>query len=165
MGFNTWHAIANILNFILFVIIIAKYAGPAIQRSLKDREEATKAAIREAENARKAAEQALSATQARLAGVDKELADLVAGARDLAAKQAASLEATGREDAERLRVAARAEIERERQSAVNDIRRLLMQQAFERAARELQGAMTVERQRELVGGLIQKVGDGSLALK
>ena len=165
MGFNTWHAIANILNFVLFAIVIAKFAGPPIQRSLKEREEAAKAAVREAEEARKAAEQALSATQARLANVDLELAELVAGARDLAGKQAASLEAAGREEADRLRNAARAEIERERQSAVNDIRRLLMQQAFERAALELQGAMTVERQRELVGGLIQKVGDGSLALK
>lgn len=165
MGFNTWHAIANIINFLLFVIVIAKFAGPAIKKGVADREEATKAAIREAEEARKAAEQALSATQARLANVDKELADLVAGARDLAGKQAASLEAAGREEADRLRASARAEIERERQSAVNDIRRLLMQQAFERAASDLRGAMTVERQRELVGGLIQKVGDGSLALK
>lgn len=165
MGFTTWHAIANIVNFLLFVIVVAKFAGPAIQKALHDREEATKASIRDAEAARKAAEQALSATQARLANVDKELADLVADARVLAGKQAASLEAAGREEADRLRVAAKSEIERQRQGAVNDIRALLMEQAFERAAAELRAGMTADRQRELVGGLIQKVGDGSLALK
>lgn len=165
MGFNTWHAIANILNFLLFVIVIAKFAGPVLKKNLADREEATRAAIRDADDARKAAEQALSATQARLANVDKELADLVAGARDLAGKQAASLEAAAREEADRLRASARAEIERERQAAVNDIRRLIMQQAFDRASQDIRGAMTVERQRELVGSLIQKVGDGSLAFK
>ena len=165
MGFTHWHAIANIVNFLLFVIVIAKFAGPAIQNALHDREEATKASIRDSEAARKAAEQALSATQARLANVDKELADLVAEARVLAGKQAASLEAQGRDEADRLRTAAIAEIERQRQGAVNDIRRLLMEQAFERAAVELRAGMTADRQRELVGGLIQKVGDGSLALK
>lgn len=165
MGFTAWHAIANIINFLLFVIVVAKFAGPAIQKALHDREEATKASIRDAEAARKAAEQALSATQARLANVDKELAGLVADARVLAGKQAATLEAASRDEAERLRTAAKTEIERQRQGAVNDIRALLMEQAFERAAAELRAGMTADRQRELVGGLIQKVGDGSLALK
>jgi F-type H+-transporting ATPase subunit b len=165
MEFTNWHAVANIVNFLLFVVIVAKFAGPPLAQALQDTREATFRAIREAAESRGSAEQTLAATQTRLGSVDAELAALVADAREMAAKQAAKLELTAQAEVERLRAAAQAEIERERQAAVNDLRQLMADQAFERAVRQLQMMMTPERQRDLVAGLIQKVGDGSLALK
>lgn len=165
MEFTTWHAIANIFNFLLFAIVIAKFAGPVVAKTLEDSASAAWLSLRSAQDGRAAAEASLSETRERLSNVDAELAALVADARDLAAKQAARLEAAGREEAERLRASARDEIERERQAAVQDLRRSLLVQAFERAARELRGSVSAERQRALVSSLIQKVGDGSLALK
>jgi F-type H+-transporting ATPase subunit b len=165
MEFTNWHAIANVVNFLLFAIVIAKFAGPVIAKTLEDSANATWASIRTAEDGRAAAEQALSETRERLAHVDRELADLIAEAREVATRQAARLEASGREEAERLRGSARDEIARERQAAVQDLRRMLLEQAFERASREMRGGVTADRQRGLVSELIQKVGDGSLALK
>lgn len=165
MSFTSLHAIANIINFFLFVFVVVKFAGPAVQKNFADRQQAVLDAIREATLANRKAVESLGETRARLANVDTELATLLSDARRVGEMQAANLEEAGRQEAERLRATAKADIERERQAAVQDIRHLLMRQAFERAALELQQSMTAERQRELVNGLLQKVGDGSLALK
>ncbi|MDB5100794.1 MAG: hypothetical protein JWM80_5215 [Cyanobacteria bacterium RYN_339] len=165
MGFTDLHAIANIVNFVIFVVIVAKFAGPPIAKNMNERRQAVLDAIREATEASNQATVALGETKTRLSGVDAELANLLTESKRMGAIQAAVIDEAGKAEAERIRVSAKAEIERERQAAVQEIRSLLMRQAFERAALELQQSMTPERQRELVNGLIQKVGDGSLALK
>lgn len=165
MGFNTVHAIANIFNFVLFLIVIVKFAGPAIRQNVEDRHRATMAAIGEAEEARRLANAGLVATQERLATIDQDLAEVVSQSAQIAARQAAVIADTARQETERMRIHARGEIERERQAAVQDIRAIMLEQAFERAAAELRQQMNAERQRDLVGNLIQKVGDGSLAIK
>ena len=165
MNSLTLQIIANLFNFALFVWVLVKFALPAVKKVLADRHEATMAAIGAAEQAKLQATQALEATQARLAGSEAEFARLLEQAKQIAAAQATAIEETSRLEAERLKAAATAEISRERQAAVEAIRRLTLQQAFERAKAELQQQMNPERQRELVSGMIQKVGDGSLALK
>jgi F-type H+-transporting ATPase subunit b len=165
MSFDIWHAIFNVVNFLLFIILVVKFGGPAVVSNLDERRKAVLEAIKDATEANKAAVASLAETKARLSGVDGELAGMLEDAKRIGAMQAAALEEAGKAEAERLRAAAKAEIERQRQAAVQDVRALLMRQAFERAALELQQSMTADRQRELVNGLIQKVGDGSLALK
>jgi F-type H+-transporting ATPase subunit b len=164
MSFGLLHAIANIVNFLLFVFIVVKFAGPPIAKNVEDRRQAALDAIKEATEANRKALASLDDTRARLANVDGELATMLDDARKIGLMQAASIEEATRQDIERLHLAAKAEIERQRQGAVQEVRSLLMRQAFERAALELQQSMTPERQRELVNGVVQKVGDGSLAL-
>jgi F-type H+-transporting ATPase subunit b len=164
MSFGLLHGIANILNFLLFVFIVVKFAGPPIAKNVEDRRQAALDAIKEATESNRKAIAVLADTQARLANVDGELATMLEDARKIGLSQAASMEESTRADVERLHIAAKAEIERQRQAAVQEVRSLLMRQAFERAALELQQSMTVERQRELVNGVVQKVGDGSLVL-
>jgi F-type H+-transporting ATPase subunit b len=161
----TLQIIGNIVNFVLFLAVVVKFAGPAVKKTLRERHEATVTAIRAAEEAKQAAQASLDATNARLAGMDAEFANLLAQAKDIAALQGKAIEEASRAEAERLKASARAEIERERQTAVNEIRQAVMRQAFERATAELQQQMNADRQRELVNAMIQKVGDGSLALK
>lgn len=158
-------AIANVFNFLLFLFVLIKFAGPTVQKFLRQRHDETMAMIREAEEAKRQADAALVETQRRLSGVDAELADLLKQARAMAAEQGETIAQTAALDAERLKASAKGEIDRERQAAVSEIRQLLMQQAFDRATAELQQSMNPERQRQLVAGLIQKVGDGSLALQ
>jgi F-type H+-transporting ATPase subunit b len=161
----TLQIVGNLFNFALFAFVMVKYAGPAIKKVLAERHEATMGAIRASEEAKKQAAEALAATQARLAGSEAEFAKLLEQSKQMAAAQGAAIEASSKSEAERLKAGARAEIERERQAAVQEIRQAVMRQALERATVELQQQMSPERQRELVTGLIQKVGDGSLALK
>lgn len=165
MGFTDLHAIANIVNFVIFVVIVAKFAGPPVAKNMEERRQAVLDAIKEATEASNKATAALTETRSRLSGVDQELANLLEESKRMGALQAAAVTEAGKAEAERIRASAKAEIERERQAAVQEIRAMLTRQAFERAALELQQSMTPERQRELVNGMIQKVGDGSLALK
>jgi F-type H+-transporting ATPase subunit b len=165
MEFTYWHAVANIVNFLLFVVIIAKFAGPPFMKALEDSRASTLRVLAEASESRALSEQTLNSTQARLADVDVELSTLVKDAREMAAKQAIRLDEAAQAEAARLRASIRGEIERERQAAVNELRRILADQAFERAVLNIQAFMTPERQSSLVAGLIRKVGDGSLALK
>lgn len=161
----TLQIVGNLFNFALFAFVLVKYALPVIKKVLAERHEATMTAIRTSEEAKRQAAEALEATKARLAGSEAEFAKLIEQARNIAAAQAVAIETAAKSEAERLKAGARAEIERERQAAVQEIRQAVMRQAFERATVELQQQMSPERQRELVAGLIQKVGDGSLALK
>ncbi|MEB3197941.1 MAG: ATP synthase F0 subunit B [Candidatus Sericytochromatia bacterium] len=165
MEFNVWHAIANIFNFLLFVVVIVKFAGPVIAKAVRDSQESTKQAIVLADEALASAETALAETRARLANVDDELAAMLADARQLADHQAAKMARAAEEEVARLRSAAHDEIGRERQAAVNALRQALAEQAFENAASAIRASMNAERQNALVANLIQKVGDGSLALK
>ena len=165
MSFTSLHAIANIINFLIFLIVVVKFAGPAVKKNVEDRHQAILDALAEATSASKQAVTSFEQTRERLANIETELATVLSDARRIAELQVATIEEGGRSDAERLREAAKAEIERERQGAVQEIRTMLMRQAFERAALELQQSMTPERQRELVNGVIKKVGDGSLALQ
>lgn len=158
-------AIANLVNFALFVGILVKWVFPAANKLVRDRHVEHVALVRDADEAHRLASESLKATTARLAGVEGELSSLVDSARKLASQQGADIEATAREDAQRLREQATADIQRERQAAVREIRQLVMNQAFSRAETELAAAMNGDRQRELVHALVQKVGDGSLALK
>lgn len=157
--------IANLVNFLLFMGVLVYFAGPVVKKLVRDRHEATLAMIREAEAARKESEEALAAHQARLSGIEAEFTQLLEQAKANASAQSAGISAEAQEDVERIKAQAKAEIERERQSAVQEIRRLVLSQAFDRAALELQQQMSPEQQRQLVGTMIQKVGDGSLPLK
>ena len=165
MSFSGLHAIANVFNFLLFAIILAKFVGPIVAKDVGKRRKVVLDALADAAEINRQAIASLQETRDRLANVSTELATLLSDARRIGAMQAAAVEEQGVLEAERLRLSAKAEIERERQAAVQEIRELLMRQAFERAARELQQGVTPERQRELVGAMIQKVGDGSLALR
>jgi F-type H+-transporting ATPase subunit b len=157
--------VANVVNFLIFAWVLWKWALPPIKRLLSERHTANLQAVTASEEARSKAEEALKATQLRLAGVEHELDALLAQAKALAKEQAAAIALAATADAERLRAAAFSEIERERLSAVQEIRALVMSQAFEQAQAQLERSMNGDRQRELVKGLIQKVGDGSLAFK
>lgn len=160
-----WQGIFNLINFLIFVFVLVKFAGPAVKNILRQRQEETMTAIRSAEAAKRDAEEALTITKTRLANIEGDIARVVEDSRTLAANQAALIEQAAKEDAARIRASARFAIEAERQAAVAEIRKLVMAQAFDRASLELQQQMSPERQRELVGQLIQKVGDGSLAFK
>lgn len=157
--------IANLINFILFIGLIVYFAGKPIKKYLTDKHEATMRSIRDVEETNRQASEALAATTGRLANIDAEFAQVVEQAQKIATQQGVAIEQAARADAERLRAAATAEVERERQEAVGEIRKLVLAQAFERATLELSQQMSPERQRGLVDNLIQKVGDGSLALK
>lgn len=157
--------IANLVNFLLFIGVLAYFAGPVIKKLVRDRHAATMAQIREAEAARKESEEALAAHQDRLSGIEAEFSQLLEQAKTMAAAQSQSISAEAQDDVDRIKAQAKAEIERERQAAVQEIRHLVLSQAFDRAALELQQQMSPEQQRQLVGTMIQKVGDGSLPLK
>ena len=157
--------IANLINFILFIGILVYFAGKPIKKYLADKHEGTMRAIREAEEANRHASEALATTTSRLANIETEFAAVVDQAQKIATAQGEAIAQQAKADADRLRASAKAEIERERQEAVGEIRKLVLAQAFERATLELQQQMSPDQQRNLVNNLIQKVGDGSLALK
>lgn len=165
MGWNNAHAIFNVLNFLLFVVVVAKFAGPAIAAAIEAHRKGIEDSLTEAARMRAEAEVALAETKARLSGMDAEVARVVSEAKAMAESKAADLKASAEAEVLRLKASASADIEREGQRAVNEIRALVMRQAFERAAELLRRDMTAQRQQELVAGLVQKVGDGSLALK
>jgi|GEM_PF-2315742 F-type H+-transporting ATPase subunit b len=155
----------SLFNFLLVAALLYKFAGPMVVKMLTEKHEANTKAIADAEMAQAQAARELSDYKGKLANVDKEFASIVSQARDMAAQVAKDIEETAKKDGERLRQAATAEIERERAIASQAIQKSLLAQALEAARRELERQMTGDRQRQLVSRFIQKVGDGSCAIR
>ena len=165
MGFGTVHAIGALINFVLFAIVIAKFGMPLFQKMLADRQADTQRSLEEANAAERLAAASLAQVEHRLSQLDGEIGLMLEDAAVAARNQAVAVVEAARIETERLKVQARAEIARERQAAVESLRQAVLAQAFERATLELQQQMNAERQRELVHGLVQKVGDGTLVLR
>jgi F-type H+-transporting ATPase subunit b len=165
MGFGTVHAIGALINFVLFAIVIAKFGMPLFQKMLADRQADTQRSLEEANAAERLAAASLAQVEHRLSQLDGEIVLMLEDAAVAARNQSVAVVQAARIETERLKAQARAEIARERQAAVESLRQAVLAQAFERATLELQQKMNAERQRELVHGLVQKVGDGTLVLR
>lgn len=165
MGFGTVHAIGALINFVLFAIVIAKFGMPMFQKMLADRQADTQRSLEEANAAERLAAASLAQVEHRLSQLDGEIVLMLEDAAVAARNQSVAVVQAARIETERLKAQARAEIARERQAAVESLRQAVLAQAFERATLELQQKMNAERQRELVHGLVQKVGDGTLVLR
>lgn len=165
MGFGTVHAIGALINFVLFAIVIGKFGMPLFARMVAEKQAATQRALDEADTAERQAIASLAHVEHRLSQLDGEIAVMLEDAAVAARNQAVVVVEGARIECERLKLQAQAEIARERQSAVEALRQAVLAQAFERATLELQQQMNAERQRELVSGVVQKVGDGTLVLR
>jgi F-type H+-transporting ATPase subunit b len=136
-----------IIFAIVFVAIICCFAKAA--PGLRSRSEEISQKIAEGARAREAAEAQRRVVQAKLAGIDAEVAKLREEARKSMEAEAARLKALARREAEIIEHAAQAEILAAHRAAALELKALAARLAIERAEAVLTKEITPEAQASL----------------
>ena len=114
--------LAQILNFLILVVILRAVAYKPVARLLQQRSDKIRNSLNQAEADRKAAEQTLADYKAQLSDAHKKAQEIVDKANVTARKEHdAAVEETRRE-IERMKSSAQAEIENERNRAFDEMK-------------------------------------------
>jgi len=152
---------AELIAFILMILILGRYAYPRIIKAATEREDRIEAGLRAAQEA----EQRLSSVQTQ---VEKTLEDARVQARDIISRShgEATAEATevitkARGDAEALIERARNEIGGERDRAIQDLRAEVSNLVVSATQALLGEVIDAQTHRRLIDDALSKVGQGS----
>jgi F-type H+-transporting ATPase subunit b len=148
---NLFWVIVSALNFIIFFVLIWTFAFKPVSKMLDDRRDRIEQGLKDAEQARNDRQNAEAERVATLAEARKEANDILARAQRVAQETRDADLAATREELERLRQRAAAEIEAEKQRAIGELRGEVADLALAAASRVLGESLTDDRQRRLVG--------------
>ena len=159
---NLFWVIVSALNFILFFVIIWTFAFKPVSAMLADRKSRIEEGLKDAEQARRDRENAEAERVATLGEARREANDILARAQKVAQETRDADIAATKEELERMRVRAAAEIEAEKTRAIADVRSEVADLALLAAGKVVGETMTGARQRRLVEEFLSGSGvDGS----
>ncbi len=146
------------INFALLAFLLVKFGGKPIANVFKTRQDEIARTVERAESALAEAQRTLDAAKKIEADEHLILDNVAAGARTLSASLAADLDRESGAEAERVKAAARAEIDRERHALLSEARTTLLREAFELAERRIRDGMTPDRHRAMFEEFSVKAG-------
>ena len=152
--------IVSALNFILFFIIIWSFAFKPVSAMLADRKSRIEQGLKDADQARKDRENAEAERVATIGEARREANDILARAQKVAQETRDADIAATRDELERMRVRAAAEIEAEKVRAIADVRAEVADLALLAAGKVVGETMTDDRQRRLVDEFLRSSGVG-----
>ena len=158
---NLFWMIVAALNFILFFVLIYVFAFGPVSRMLADRRDRIEQGLRDAEQARKDRENAEAEHRAALQEARREANEILTRAQKVAQESREADIAATKEELERLRERAAADIEAEKQRAIADLRSEVADLALAAAGKVVRETMTGERQQRLVEEFLQETAVGS----
>lgn len=148
----------TIAVFLLVLFVLGKFAWGPILGVVEAREEGIRDAIGEAKRMNEEAEQRLEEVRRELTAARRQAQEIVAEGREAGDRVRREVEAKARDDAERMLERARQEIGRERDQAVQALRRESVDLALAVASRILHERLDEEADRELVQRYLEEVG-------
>ena len=159
---NLFWVIVGALNFILFFVIIWSFAFKPVSKMLADRKDRIEQGLKDAEQARRDRENAEPERIATLSEARGEATEILARALKVAQEtRDADIKAT-REELERLRIRAAADIEAEKIRAIAEVRAEVADLALLAAGKVVGETMSDARQRRLVEEFLESATvDGS----
>ena len=147
---NLFQVIIASANFLLFLAIIWTFAFKPISKMLADRKERIEQGLKDAEQARRDRENAEAERVSTLAEARKEANDILTRAQKVAQGSRDADIAATKEELERLRARAAADIEAEKVRAIGELRAEVADLALQAASQVVGETMTSERERRLV---------------
>jgi F-type H+-transporting ATPase subunit b len=146
-----WLNFAIVFGAIAYAMV--KYAGPAFRRYAVEISEQ----IAEGARAREAAERQRKEIEAKLAGLDAEVAEMRAQAKRDAEAEAQRLRALAREEAQKIEAAGQAEIAAAERAARMELKALAARQAVERAEALLRDELTPKAEAAIFAAFVQEL--------
>ncbi len=147
---NLFQVIIAAANFLLFLAIIWTFAFKPVSKMLADRRERIEQGLKDAEQARRDRENAESERVSTLTEARREANDILTRAQKVAQESRDADIAATKEELERLRARAAADIEAEKVRAIGELRAEVADLALQAASRVVGETLTSERERRLV---------------
>ena len=157
---NLFQVIIAAANFLLFLAIIWTFAFKPVSRMLEDRRSRIEQGLKDAEQARADRENAEAERVATLADARREANEILARAQRVAQESRDADIAATKEDLERLRARAAADIEAEKVRAIGELRTEVADLALQAASQVVGETMTGERERRLVDEFLRSTTIG-----
>ena len=159
---NLFWVVVNALNFIVFFVLIWTFAFKPVSRMLSERRERIEQGLKDAEQARSDRENAETERVAALTEARREANEIINRAQKVAQETRDADIAATREELERMRVRATADIDSEKLRAIAELRGEVADLALAAASRVVGESMTDDRQRRLVEEFLSESAvDGS----
>lgn len=152
-------AIWTVLIFLLVVFILGKYAWKPLLSSLQAREDFIRDSLQRAREEREQAERRLAEYEEKLAAARAEATALVEEGRRDAETVKAKIEATAREEGDKLMARARREIELARDQAVKDLHTTSARLATDLATKVLEREIRPEDHERLLAESLRELGE------
>jgi F-type H+-transporting ATPase subunit b len=147
---NLFQVIIAAANAVIFLALIWKFAFTPISAMLSTRRERIEQGLKDAEQARKDRESAEQERLAALTEARRESNEILARAQKVAQETRDADIAATREELERMKTRATADIEAEKQRALADLRAEVADLALQAAGKVVGETMTTARERRLV---------------
>ncbi|MCY4573669.1 MAG: F0F1 ATP synthase subunit B [Gemmatimonadetes bacterium] len=160
LGLAFW----TLLTFLTLLFILGKYAWGPLLGALDKREKGIQGNIDDAKRQRDEAEALLAEYREQLAEGRRQAQAMVAEGREAADALRKELEAKAREETQVMLANARREITREREAAVEAVRRESVDVALAVASRLLSERLDSQRDRQLAMDYIDDLSDSEGAL-
>jgi F-type H+-transporting ATPase subunit b len=157
---NLFQVIIAAANFLLFLAIIWTFAFKPVSKMLEDRKSRIEQGLKDAEQARRDRENAESERVATQAEARKEANDILTRAQKVAQESRDADIAATKEELERLRARAAADIEAEKVRAIGELRAEVADLALQAASQVVGETMTSERERRLVDEFLRSTTIG-----
>ena len=145
-GLSVW----TVIIFLTVLTVLWRFAFGPILAAVNAREEGINQALEEARNRQAEAERLLTEHKAQLADARRQAQEILAEGREAAGRLQKDMEGKAREESDAILSRARAEIGRERDAAVEVLRRETVDLALAAASKLLHARLDGEQDRKLV---------------
>jgi F-type H+-transporting ATPase subunit b len=141
----------TVVIFLILLLLLSKFAFPAISKMLAKREEGITHALHQAEEARKKMEEINASSEAMLREAAQEREATMRKAKDEQARFALESKENAQKQYDKMLSDARIEIEREKQQALEELRSQISTISIEMAEKILQSELSDrEKQKQLI---------------
>ena len=149
----------TIITFVILLAVLGKLAWKPLLGALEQRETTIRESLEKAEQARLEAEELMAQNRQILAEANRQANRILAQAQEEGQRLRDSLAEQARQDSLRLREETRLELERERQLAVQDLKRTASDLALAATERLLGTVVSGDDNRRLVDEFLDRFPD------
>ena len=156
-GLNWMDFLFRVINFIIFIAIIYKFAGKAIAGFFRGRREQIETQLNDLGSRKKEAEKRLGDVGRSIANIEQERAQILADFRSQGEALKASIVEKAHQAAEKIKVQAEMTAAQERKAAQEKIRAEVAEMIVEAAEKILAERLTADEHEKLINEYLTKV--------
>ncbi|MFD1852175.1 F0F1 ATP synthase subunit B [Oceanobacillus bengalensis] len=159
-GFRFGDMAVQLIAFIILLILLKKFAWGPLMNMMQKREEYVAGEIEAAEKSRLEAEQASKDAAAELLQVKQEAQKMIENAKNAGVKQEQDIIEAARKEAERIKVQAQADIQNEKEQAIQVLQAQVASLSVLIAGKVIEKEISEKDQEELINTFLKEVGEG-----
>jgi F-type H+-transporting ATPase subunit b len=148
----------TLVVFGILLVLLWRFAYPAIVKSVEERERRIERQLQDAERANAEAQRLLEQHRKQIAAARNEAQDILAKAKSVSQKEREALLAKAREEYDALLNRARKDIEAETDKAIEVLRREAVELSIAAASRVIEANLDTDANRKLVSEFLDSLG-------